>query len=137
MSFTYVIPDIHGRSGLLRDGIAGIVAHAAARPGTISSRSAITSTRDPTASRLSISLKPALCRDGLLFPLKGNHDAMMVEALRNPSRMRWWLDCGGDTTFASYGGDASQLPSDDIAWLDGLATLDPHCPHPGSMCTPA
>lgn len=37
--------------------------------------------------------------------------------------MQWWLERGGDTTLASYGGDASQVPSDDIAWLDGLALM--------------
>ena len=40
---------------------------------------------------------------------------MMVEALPNPTRMRGWLDCGGDTTLASYGGEPSLLPSGDIS----------------------
>src|ERR1700743_2139017 len=35
MAITYVIPDIHGRADLLRDGLAGIAAHARSRIGTI------------------------------------------------------------------------------------------------------
>ncbi len=35
MAITYVIPDIHGRADLLRDGLAGIAAHARGRTGTI------------------------------------------------------------------------------------------------------
>ena len=35
MSFTYVIPDVHGRIDLLRDGFAGIIGHAAGRLGTL------------------------------------------------------------------------------------------------------
>jgi len=35
--------------------------------------------------------------------LKGNHDAMMVEALRDPSKMAAWIEKGGDAALASYG----------------------------------
>ena len=102
MSFTYVIPDIHGRSDLLRDGIAGIVAHAAGRPGTIVALGDYVN-KGPDSKAVIDILKAGPLPGWAFFPLKGNHDAMMVEALRNPSRMRWWLDCGGDTTLASYG----------------------------------
>ncbi|MBU6464636.1 MAG: metallophosphoesterase [Bradyrhizobium sp.] len=120
MSLTYVIPDIHGRSDLLRDGLAGIVAHATGRPGTIVTLGDYVN-KGPDSKAVIDILKADPLPGWPLFPLKGNHDAMMVEALRNPARMQWWLERGGDTTLASYGGDASQVPSDDIAWLDGLA----------------
>lgn len=122
MSFTYVIPDIHGRSDLLRDGLAGIVTHAAGRPGTIVALGDYVN-KGPDSKAVIDILKAGPLPGWAFFPLKGNHDAMMVEALRNPARMRWWLDRGGDTTLASYGGGASQVPSDDIAWLDGLALM--------------
>ena len=35
MSFTYVVPDIHGRYDLLCDGLAQIALHAAGQTGTI------------------------------------------------------------------------------------------------------
>jgi serine/threonine protein phosphatase 1 len=57
------------------------------------------------------------------FPLKGNHDAMMVEALRNPSKMAGWIGKGGDTTIKSYGGDPSRISQADVAWLDALPLM--------------
>ena len=57
------------------------------------------------------------------FPLRGNHDVMMVDALRHPSKMQGWLERGGDTTIASYGGDASNIPPEDIQWLDRCALM--------------
>src|SRR5262249_717367 len=57
------------------------------------------------------------------FPLKGNHDAMMVAALRHPSKMAFWTERGGDATIESYGGDSSNIPSADVEWLDRLALL--------------
>ena len=103
MSFTYVIPDIHGRSDLLRDGIAGIVAHAAGRPGLIVGlalrRTGVALgdyvNKGPDSKAVIDILKAGPLPGWAFFPLKGNHDAMMVEALRNPSRMRWWLDAAG------------------------------------------
>ena len=57
------------------------------------------------------------------FPLKGNHDAMMVEALRNHTKMDGWIAKGGDTTIKSYGGDPSRIPPADVAWLDALPLI--------------
>lgn len=122
MSLTYVIPDIHGRSDLLRDGLAGIVAHAAGRPGTIVTLGDYVNKGPDSKAAIDI-LKAGPPPGWPFFPLKGNHDAMMVEALRNPARMQWWLEHGGGATLSSYGGEASQVPSDDIAWLDGLALM--------------
>jgi serine/threonine protein phosphatase 1 len=49
--------------------------------------------------------------------LKANHDAMMVEALRDLSRMAAWIGTGGDTRLASHGGDAAAVPQAHITWL--------------------
>ena len=53
---------------------------------------------------------------------------MMVEALRNSSKMASWLEKGGDAALASYGGDPAAVPQAHIAWLDqlGLMHLDTH-----------
>ena len=58
-----------------------------------------------------------------LVTLKGNHDAMMVEALRNPSKMAAWIAKGGDAALASYGGDPAAVPRVHINWLDGLRLM--------------
>ena len=50
--------------------------------------------------------------------LKGNHDAMMVQGLRDPAKLAFWIERGGDTALASYGGEPSAVPETHIAWLD-------------------
>jgi len=122
MGFTYVIPDIHGRSDLLRDGFAGIAAYAQARPGTIVALGDYVN-KGPDSKAVIEMMRAAPPAGWSLFALKGNHDVMMVEALRDPQKMQAWLDRGGDTTVASYGGDPSLVPSGDIEWLDGLALM--------------
>jgi serine/threonine protein phosphatase 1 len=122
MAITYVIPDIHGRVDLLGDGLAAVAAHADGRIGTIVALGDYVD-KGP-GSKAVIDLLRGEFRPGwLLVALKGNHDAMMVEALRDPSKMATWLDKGGDTVIASYGGDASLVPKEDIDWLDGLPLM--------------
>ena len=55
-----------------------------------------------------------------LIALKGNHDAMMVDALRDPSKMAAWLAKGGDAALASYGGDPAAVPQTHIAGSTGF-----------------
>jgi serine/threonine protein phosphatase 1 len=64
-----------------------------------------------------------LGEDWRLFALKGNHDAMMADALRNPAKMASWLGKGGDAALASYGGDPAAIPENHLAWLDGLQLM--------------
>jgi serine/threonine protein phosphatase 1 len=45
---------------------------------------------------------------------------MMVEALRDPSKLAAWLEKGGDAALASYGGDPAAVPQAHIGWLDRL-----------------
>jgi serine/threonine protein phosphatase 1 len=53
--------------------------------------------------------------------LKGNHEAMMVQALRTaPSqKLSFWLSNGGIETIESYGG-AHRMPADHVNWLEDL-----------------
>ncbi|WP_159012472.1 metallophosphoesterase [Bradyrhizobium sp. S69] len=122
MSFTYVIPDIHGRIDLLRDGFAGIVGHAAGRLGTIVTLGDYVD-KGPDSKAVIDFLLAGPPRGWSFFPLKGNHDAMMVEALRDPSRLPYWLERGGETALKSYGGDPSKVAPRDIEWLDRLALM--------------
>ena len=70
-----------------------------------------------------------------LVALKGNHDWMMVEALRDPSKMASWIEKGGDAALASYGGDPAAVPQTHIAWLDRLQLM--HVDATASTFTPA
>ena len=122
MSLTYVIPDIHGRSDLLQGGLALIAAHARGGYGSLVALG--DNVNKGPNSKAVIELLRADPLPGWPFiPLKGNHDLMMVEALRDPLKVPGWLDRGGDTTVASYGGDPSLVPSGDIEWLDSLALM--------------
>jgi len=123
MTFTYVVPDIHGRVDLLRNAIAGIVTHAAGRAGTIVMLGDYVS-KGPDSRKVIDQLRRLALPEGWsFFPLKGNHDAMMVEALSDPAKMPGWLARGGDTTMASYDGNSSSVPVTDIEWLDKLPLI--------------
>jgi serine/threonine protein phosphatase 1 len=120
MSLTYVIPDIHGRYDLLSDGLAEITARGHA--GVIVTIGDYVD-KGPDSKQVIDRLLPGVAEGWDFVALKGNHDAMMVEALRDPSKMAWWIEKGGDTALASYGGDPAAVPQSHIAWLDGLRLM--------------
>jgi calcineurin-like phosphoesterase family protein len=122
MSLTYVIPDLHGRSDLLQDGLALIAAHARGGYGSLIALGDYVD-KGPDSKAVIELLRADPLPGWPFIPLKGNHDAMMVEALRDPQKMQGWLNRGGDTTLASYGGNPALVPSGDIEWLDGLALV--------------
>jgi serine/threonine protein phosphatase 1 len=45
-----------------------------------------------------------------LVPLLGNHEVMLLEALKSLEWLVPWLGYGGQQTMDSYGGDPSQIP---------------------------
>ena len=119
MSCTYVIPDIHGRYDLLCDGLAEIAAR------SNGSGCVIVTIGDYVdkgpQSRAVVELLMSGVDEGVrLVALKGNHDTLMVDALRNPSKMAAWIAKGGDAALASYGGDPADVPQTHVNWLDGL-----------------
>src|SRR5947209_2171956 len=122
MSLTYAVPDLHGRFDLLREALARIEQHAAGNGGTIVALGDYVN-KGPHSRQVVARMRDGMPDGWRLLPLKGNHDAMMVEALRDPSQMAAWIAKGGDATIASYGGDPSSIPGNDIAWLDGLPLL--------------
>lgn len=126
MSFTYVIPDIHGRDDLLVRALDEINAHASGATGVIVTIGDYVD-KGPQTRQVIERLLPGI--GGWRFvALKGNHDAMMVEGLRDPAKLAFWLEKGGDTALASYDGDPASVPQAHIAWLDQLQLvhLDAH-----------
>jgi len=119
MSQTYVIPDIHGRHDLLCDGLAEIAAHSRGKGGVIVTIGDYVD-KGPESKAVVDRLLAGVGEGFRLVALKGNHDALMVEALRKPAKMAAWIAKGGDTALASYGGDPADIPQSHIAWLDGL-----------------
>jgi serine/threonine protein phosphatase 1 len=122
MSLTYVIPDIHGRYDLLRDALAGIEARSGGEPGAIVTLGDYVD-KGPASRQVIELMLSGVASGWRLVALKGNHDAMMVEALRDPAKMTSWMAKGGDAALASYGGDAAAVPQSHIAWLDQLSLI--------------
>jgi serine/threonine protein phosphatase 1 len=122
MSLTFVIPDIHGRCDLLNDGLAEIAARS---DGTASVIVTIGDYVDkgPDSKGVIERLLSGVGDGFSLVALKGNHDALMVEALRDPSKMAAWIAKGGDAALGSYGGDPAAVPQTHIDWLDGLRLI--------------
>jgi serine/threonine protein phosphatase 1 len=122
MSLTYVIADLHGRFDLLREMLTRIDAHAGGKAGTIVVLGDYVN-KGPDSRQVVEQMRAGLFDGWPFFPLKGNHDAMMVEALRDPSKMKGWIEKGGDATIKSWGGDPWTIPHADVAWLDRLPLM--------------
>jgi serine/threonine protein phosphatase 1 len=121
MSLTYVIPDIHGRLDLLCDGLAGIFARSQ-RPGLIVTIGDYVD-KGPESKGVIERLMSGLSDGFSLIPLKGNHDALMVNALHDSENMAAWIAKGGDAALASYGGDPGAVPKAHIDWLERLQLM--------------
>lgn len=122
MSLTYVIPDIHGRYDLLQDGLDRIAEHSAREPGVIITIGDYVD-KGPDSRAVIERLMQGVFAGWGLVALKGNHDAIMVDALRDPAKIPSWMEEGGDATLASYGGDPAAVPKAHIAWLDALRLM--------------
>jgi serine/threonine protein phosphatase 1 len=121
MSLTYVIPDLHGRDDLLADALAEITLHSRGEGGILVTIGDYVD-KGPGSRQIIERLSEGV--EGFNFiALKGNHDAMMVEALRDPAKMAAWMEKGGDAALASYGGDPAAVPQSHIAWLDRLRLM--------------
>jgi len=122
MSLTYVIPDIHGRYDLLSEALAEIAARSSGEAGIIVTIGDYVD-KGPDSKAVIDRLRSGVGAGWSLVALKGNHDAMMLEALRDPSKLAAWMGKGGDTALASYGGDPAAVPQSHIAWLEQLRLM--------------
>lgn len=118
MPFTYVIPDLHGRRDLLDLALARITVHAAGAAATLILLGDYID-KGPDSRGVIARLRAGMPAPWRTAVLKGNHDALMVAALRGDIAMADWLEKGGDTALASYNNDPADVPVHDIAWLDG------------------
>src|ERR1700760_4338401 len=108
MSNTFVIPDIHGRLDLLGDGLAAIAARSQGSADTIVTIGDYVD-KGPASKAVIERLRSGVVGFELVM-LKGNHDAMMADALRQGSKMADWLEKGGAAALASYGGGPPAAP---------------------------
>lgn len=122
MGLTYVIPDLHGRCDLLNEALAGIAARSGGDAGVIVTIGDYVD-KGPQSRQVLDRLSSGVADGWSLVALKGNHDAMMAEALRDPSKMASWIEEGGDAALASYGGAPAAVPQAHLAWLDRLRLM--------------
>ena len=101
MSQTYVIPDIHGRSDLLNEALAAIDLRSGGEAGAIVTIGDYVD-KGPDSRGVIDRLLAGVDAGWKLVTLKGNHDALMVAALRDPAKMAAWMGKGGDAALADY-----------------------------------
>lgn len=68
-------------------------------------------------SRQTIDLLLDLSTQCQLVPLLGNHELMLLDALRSPYEREIWLNCGGLPTLDSYGGSLNDIPDRHLEFL--------------------
>ena len=132
MAKTYVIADIHGRADLLRKAVQLILADIeiehdgklpSVRPMVIVLGDFID--RGPDSAKVVATLR-ALNKEAGWRVLQGNHEAMAIEVMADPTeqQLRWWMGNGGDATLASYkafdGNDCAEKLASDLQWMAKL-----------------
>lgn len=100
----YAIGDIHGRADLLIDAIARIDDDLARRPieHAIEVYLGDYIDRGPDSKAVIDLLSLRLVKNSAIC-LRGNHEALMEDFLRDPANLRPWLQLGGVQTLESYG----------------------------------
>ncbi len=108
----YAIGDIHGRADLLALLLATITSNAA-RSKDAERRTLVFLgdyvDRGPESKRVVDLLLTELPWGFDAHFLKGNHEAIMLDFLEDPSYLAHWLANGADATFRSYGMDVTAL----------------------------
>lgn len=122
MGQTFVIPDVHGRLDLLCEGLAQIAERSHDVAGVVVALGDYVD-KGPSSREVIDRLVAGVGDRFSLVTLKGNHDAMMVDALRDGSNMAHWLAKGGDDALASYGGEIANVPQAHLDWLNQLQLI--------------
>jgi serine/threonine protein phosphatase 1 len=120
---TFAVPDLHGRLDLLEAALAAIASHASGIPAehTVVFLGDYVD-RGPNSAQVLSRLMAGAPPGWRWICLKGNHEAMMTLALRNPDRLDWWIDNGGNTTILSYRDDRAVIAAH-LAWIDALPAI--------------
>jgi len=125
MSRTYAIADLHGRYDLLDAALAKIEAR---EPGKVVFLGDYVD-RGPQSRRIIERLMAGPPAGWRWVCLQGNHEAMMLACISDPSEIRWWIGNGGGQTLISYGhptrgkADVSVVPVEHLRWLRDLPML--------------
>ncbi|HLY78993.1 MAG TPA: metallophosphoesterase family protein, partial [Caulobacteraceae bacterium] len=124
----YAIGDVHGRLDLLKAARTQLLRHDQGRQNPVVFLGDYVD-RGPDSCGV-IELLMGWKRASV-FCLKGNHEAMMVQAYRrrDAESLETWLSFGGDATLRSYGAESFNqfsldlIPERHVVWLEGLPSL--------------
>jgi Predicted phosphohydrolases len=121
---TYAIGDIHGRHDLLRPLLEKIRGHAAGRPHRLVFLGDYIDRGHDSAAVVAEVRRLQADAPGQVVALMGNHEAMLLAAVRHPrTATMQWLVNGGLATLASYDAAApGDIPADVVAWMADLPT---------------
>jgi len=121
---TYAVGDIHGCADLLDRLLERIEAHAAGRERRLVFLGDYID-RGPDSAGILSRLRTLAWREPeSVTCLMGNHEALLLAALREPGGEAHWLVNGGDATLASFGvEEAAAIPRDVLDWIEALPSL--------------
>jgi serine/threonine protein phosphatase 1 len=123
---TYAIGDIHGRLDLLRGALLGIADHVEGKVAKLVFLGDYVD-RGPESKEV-LDLMIQLQRDPKVVCLKGNHEELMLRALKpgaQDSDFRRWIAAGGEATLWSYGVTSleeamDKVPLRHLRWMASL-----------------
>lgn len=124
----YAIGDVHGRLDLLKAARTRLLRHDQGRQNPVILLGDYVDRGPDSCGVIELLMN---WKRGRVFCLKGNHEAMMIEAYRrrDAESLETWLMFGGDATLRSYGAETLNqfsldlIPEPHIAWLEQLPTL--------------
>jgi serine/threonine protein phosphatase 1 len=123
-NLTYAIGDLHGRLDLLTDLLSQIITHASGRSCKLVFLGDYIDRGSDSAGVVALVRRFQQRWPEGVICLKGNHEAMLLEVVREPAVTPWWLGNGGDATLASFGvSHPGDIPADVLSWMAGLATM--------------
>ena len=131
----YAIGDIHGRADLLASLLAKIASDVARREEAERRTLVFLGDyidRGPNSRQVVDLLLTGLPQGFDAHFLKGNHEAIMLDFLVDPSYLAQWLANGADATFRSYGVDVAELIRKGVtpeAWCRAFLASLPEAHH--------
>lgn len=134
MSYTIVIPDLHGMSEHLTKALEKVKTSSIEVSKIVFTGDYVD--RGPDSAGV-VALVRDLVEKGEAVALMGNHEDLMIQAFNldleyDPSLSPWWIPNGGDTTMLSYGKRYQEYAETemvrDVMWLKTLPLhyLDEH-----------
>lgn len=102
-SRVYAVGDVHGRADLLQEVFVKIDSHREAHPIANTHEVMLGDYVDRGPSSFDVIELLSRRVQGGTICLKGNHEAFLLEFLRDPTILNAWQRCGGLETLMSYG----------------------------------